>query len=90
MKGIYYENYVPSNKPKKLKKNEFLAEVNKKINNPSLIDSESASIAVFSMLKKRVSEGEMKDVKATLPKDLQNFFKKGGKKNEDNGFRQSA
>lgn len=74
IRGIYYEGWNPHGKPlKERKKEAFLAHVQEAIVNPA-IDVESLTRAVFGVLAKHVSPGEIKHVKISLPKEIQSLW----------------
>lgn len=65
VKGIFYDGWDPSNVPKKIHKDEFIAEIRKN----------EVIIVVLSVLRKHISEGELEDVLSVLPKDLSSILK---------------
>jgi uncharacterized protein (DUF2267 family) len=69
LRGIYYEGWSPAHKPDKMNKKEFLDRV--KLHAaawPGDTDPERCVAAVFSVLEKRISAGEISDVRGALPK----------------------
>lgn len=67
IRGIYYEGWVPSDKPlRQRSKEEFLDHVQQEIADPS-IDVEQATRAVFRLLDKRITEGEIGDIRNSMP-----------------------
>ncbi len=74
VRGIFYEGWHPHGKPlKERKKEEFLAHVQREIANPE-IDIEALTRAVFQVLAKHVSPGEVKHVKIALPREIQSLW----------------
>ncbi|NLW30963.1 MAG: DUF2267 domain-containing protein [Fibrobacter sp.] len=74
IKGIYYDEWDPSRLPVKDRHlDAFIDHINKR--NASEIDSEIAAKAVFKLLLKKVTEGEIKDVKGMLPEELNSLWK---------------
>lgn len=74
LRGVYYEGWRPVNKPEKLGRDEFLAKIDRELNQqqPSLQRRDPVQITkgVFKVLEKRITEGELKDIKDNLPKDM--------------------
>jgi uncharacterized protein (DUF2267 family) len=59
-------------------KEEFLAHVARELKTPSgpAVDPEAAARAVFGVLAKKVSEGELQDILGLLPKELKELWPK--------------
>jgi uncharacterized protein (DUF2267 family) len=73
--GIYYEDWEPEDKPERIRhKEEFLARVGEAFGWQSDLDSERAARAVFNVLARRVSEGEIQDITGILPQELQELW----------------
>jgi uncharacterized protein (DUF2267 family) len=71
IRGIYYEGWDPTGKPHKARhKEEFLAPVRDHFRNDPRVDAEEVARAVFKVLTRRISEGEIEDVKHLWPKEL--------------------
>jgi uncharacterized protein (DUF2267 family) len=70
VRGFYYEGWTLSGKPVKWHKAEFLAHITKDFPLADEIDPERVVSGVFSVLARRVSAGEIDDVKHVLPKEL--------------------
>jgi uncharacterized protein (DUF2267 family) len=71
IRGLYYEGWTPAGKPNKTRgKDEFLMPIREQFRGDPDIDPERVARAVFKVLGKRVTEGEIQDVKSMLPKDL--------------------
>ncbi|GLV47570.1 hypothetical protein TJA_07400 [Thermus sp. LT1-2-5] len=80
IRGIYYEGWDPTGKPlKERHKEEFLAHVARELKTPSgpAVDPERAAQAVFKVLKQKVTEGEIQDVRQLLPKELRELWPEG-------------
>jgi uncharacterized protein (DUF2267 family) len=73
VRGFYYEGWTVSGKPGKAHKAEFLDAVEDGLG--PLGDPERAVRAVFEVLARHVTAGEIEDVKHLLPKDLRSFWK---------------
>jgi uncharacterized protein (DUF2267 family) len=75
IRGFYYEGWDPSGKPLRLRhKEEFLNRIEQEFSGDNRIGAEGAARAVFSLLAKRVSEGEIKDVKQALPAEIRDLW----------------
>jgi len=74
IRGLYYEGYKPSGKPTKEHKEQFLSHVSKAFQNDPEIDPERVVRSVLGLLARRVSEGEIKDVRGSLPKDIHDLW----------------
>ncbi|MFH0925660.1 MAG: DUF2267 domain-containing protein [bacterium] len=69
LRGVYYDGWDPTGKPIKIKsQSEFLAYVEEGLIGE--IDSLTITKGVFKILQKRISNGEIKDIKNNFPKDL--------------------
>ena len=74
VRGIYYEDWHPAGKPLRERTAEaFLAHVRAEAHDPDF-DPEPAVRAVFDLLAKRVSGGEIEDVKSILPRPIRAFW----------------
>ena len=75
IRGMYYEGYKPSRPPSKIRhKDEFVAAVQKVHGNQPDDDPDRAVTAALNIIADHVSQGEMDDVRATLPKELRNLW----------------
>ncbi|MBI3245457.1 MAG: DUF2267 domain-containing protein [Deltaproteobacteria bacterium] len=71
VRGFYYEGWKPASTPRKEHhKEEFLAHVKHSFKSDDYMDAEQIVRAVFRVLARHVSEGEIKDVQVTLPAEL--------------------
>ncbi len=71
VRGFYYEGWDPSDKPlRERHKEEFLDHVARELRGIDGVDPERVVRAVFTVLAKRVSEGEIEDVKHILPAEV--------------------
>ena len=71
IRGIYYENWVPAHTPAKYRDvDEFLRRVADEALLAGETEASYACAAAARVLKRHVSEGELKDVLAVLPKEL--------------------
>ena len=74
IRGLYYEGWNPSGKPIKWHKPEFLACIRDGFRGREEADPEAVARAVFTVLARHVSEGEIEDVKHILPKKLRELW----------------
>ena len=75
VRGFYYEGWDPTGKPlKERHKDDFLRHIEVHFRNEDLIDPEKVVRAVFKLLTKRISEGEIEDVKHILPAELRRLW----------------
>jgi uncharacterized protein (DUF2267 family) len=74
MKGMFYEGWDPTGKPDKIRtKGDFLAVIKSKMPTPDA-DPERYAGGVFKVLEKRLSRGEIQDVKSTLPENIREMW----------------
>jgi len=75
VRGFYYEGWNPKGKPlKERHKEEFLAHIHNYFKDDPDVDPERVARAVFKVLTKRTSEGEIKDIKHLLPMELRELW----------------
>jgi uncharacterized protein (DUF2267 family) len=75
IRGFYYEGWTLTGKPvKERRKEEFLAHIRHAFRNDERIDPEEVVRAVFRVLSRRVTEGEISDVKHLLPAALRDLW----------------
>lgn len=75
IRGIYYENWNPSRTPvKERSRAGFVERVQKGFRNDPMGDAEIAIRAVFWLLDRHVSEGEMSDVRGTFKAEIRAMF----------------
>jgi len=76
VRGIYYEAWQPADKPLKERDKEgFLSHISKYFarTEPD-IDADRIARGVFKVLERRISEGEIEDVKSVMPKQLRELW----------------
>jgi uncharacterized protein (DUF2267 family) len=77
IRGIYYEGWNPSRTPIKSRgKALFLRQVREEFahtRNPD-VDAEDIARAIFRVLNKHISKGEIEQVKGLLPRELREFW----------------
>jgi uncharacterized protein (DUF2267 family) len=70
VRGLYYEGWDPTGKPVPERRQEaFLVWIGQQFRDP-LIDPEPVARAVFTLLSRRISAGEVEDVKHVLPASI--------------------
>jgi uncharacterized protein (DUF2267 family) len=74
LRGVYYEGWVPARLPLKERRPEFLARVALELRAETSTEAESVVRAVFAVIARRVSEGEIEDVKHVFPEDIRSFW----------------
>ncbi len=75
IRGLYYEGYTVSGKPDRSHtKDEFFSLIRKELERTPDIDAEEAARGVFSVLRKKVSKGEINDIQSMLPKEVQELW----------------
>lgn len=78
IRGAYYEGWHPAGTPVKTRSREaFIARVQQAFQTDPMGDAEAAVSAVFAVLSERVTEGEMADVRRSLPKPVRQLFPAG-------------
>lgn len=79
VRGIYYESWRPSATPKKVRSlQEFLDLLASHLPDQSPLDPEQAARAVFQVLARHVTPGEIEDVISQLPKDIRALWPQHG------------
>src|SRR6266508_5675169 len=75
IRGFYYEGWDPTGKPSKIRQREqFLSRIGQQFKGDNSVDPEQVARAVFTVLAKRVSEGEIEDVKQVLPEEIRDLW----------------
>jgi uncharacterized protein (DUF2267 family) len=74
VRGIYYEGWHPANKPLKQHREEFLIHLAQELRGDPPADAEAVAKAVFKVLARHVSGGEIEGVKRSLPGDLRSLL----------------
>lgn len=70
LRGAFYEGWHPADKPLKYHRDEFLTHVAEALRDHYPADSKVVTKAVFKVLARHVSAGEVEHVKRALPEDL--------------------
>jgi len=76
IKGVYFDGWDPSATPVKARsRQEFLAMVRKPLGGVAMeADAERVTRAVFRLLTEHVSEGEIHDVRGSMPAELADLW----------------
>ena len=75
VRGFYYEGWHPHGKPvKERKKEEFLSHVAAAFRDDVDVDPEAVTRAVFQVLAKHVTPGEVEHVKISLPGEIRSLW----------------
>lgn len=75
IKGVFYEGWHPAGKPVKARTTEeFLAPVADAFRDDGWTRPDNVTRAVLTVLKRHVSAGEIADIIATLPADVQTLW----------------
>ncbi|NLE01710.1 MAG: DUF2267 domain-containing protein [Fibrobacter sp.] len=71
IKGIYYDDWDPSKTPVKDRHiDDFIAHIKERYRGDGQPDYQKMAKSVFTLLKRRVTEGEISDVKGMLPQEF--------------------
>jgi uncharacterized protein (DUF2267 family) len=75
VRGFYYEGWDPSGKPGKSRDLEtFLARIALEFGGDDEIDPDQVARAVFAVLARRISQGELEDIEGLLPKETRTLW----------------
>ena len=75
IRGIYFEGWTPSKVPVKARhREEFLDLVRHHLGRLDVVEPEKAAPAVFAVLKRHVSGGEIEDVLSSLPAEIRDLL----------------
>lgn len=75
LRGMYYECWQPNQVPVKDRaKEDFLSHIFKAFPDDPSVDPERLTRSVIHVLRSHVSEGEIDDIQAILPKPLREWF----------------
>jgi uncharacterized protein (DUF2267 family) len=76
IRGVYYDEWNPSRNPIKDRHlDDFLARIQTHFKNDSTMEIEQTVKAVFKVIRSKVTEGEIKDVKGMMPEELRTLWK---------------
>lgn len=74
VRGIFFEGYKVAGKPEKFHAEEFLARVNHELQKVGPANPEKATRAVFTILNRHITAGEIADIRNELPRDLRELW----------------
>jgi uncharacterized protein (DUF2267 family) len=75
LRGNYYEQWRPAITPIKNRSvDDFLNRVNEDFKKDPLPNSAQAVMTVFQLLTKKITEGEINDVRRALPEEVRNIW----------------
>jgi len=74
IRGLYYEGWCPRGKPEKTHTADFFEAIRRQLPGPDRPHPAVLARAVLKVLSRHVSAGEVRDVKAILPADLQELW----------------
>jgi uncharacterized protein (DUF2267 family) len=75
IRGFYYEGWDPSGKPlRERHREQFLARIQQEYRGDESIEPERVACAVFAVLARRVTDGEIEDVKHILPAEIRDLW----------------
>jgi uncharacterized protein (DUF2267 family) len=75
VRGFYYEGWHPHGKPiKERRKENFLAHISEAFRGDPLVDPEQVVQAVFRVLSRHVTTGEIGNVKQNLPAEIRSLW----------------
>jgi uncharacterized protein (DUF2267 family) len=75
VRGFYYEGWTLKGKPRKERhKEDFLDHIRKDFKNNVTVNPQRICRAVFRVLARRTSKGEIEDVKHILPKEVRELW----------------
>jgi uncharacterized protein (DUF2267 family) len=74
LRGTYYSNWDPSKTPKTMKRSDFVSKVHAHLGNNPDIEPNSTVRKILHIIDKKISEGEISDVKAQLPDEIKKYW----------------
>ena len=75
IRGVYYDGYEPAGKPERIRtRDDFLAKVDERLEGIRPIGADDATRAVFKVLGRHVTKGELDEVKRSLPDEIRLLF----------------
>lgn len=79
IRGFYYEGWTPCGKPSKERhKEQFIEKIAACFTKEPKADVEQIVRAVFHLIERHISEGEVHDIKHTMPKELLELWEPKG------------
>ncbi len=75
VRGFYYEGWSPGRQTTPLRhKEQFLEQIDLAFRDDMTVDAEEVVRAVFRVMSKHVSNGEIDDIKHTLPREIRELW----------------
>jgi uncharacterized protein (DUF2267 family) len=75
VRGVYYDQFEPSKMPNECRnREEFVAEIAEWLSDTRPVDPDQAARAVFKVLSRHISEGQVEHVKQALPKSVRQMW----------------
>jgi uncharacterized protein (DUF2267 family) len=75
IRGFYYEGWDPTGKPVKERHlDQFLAHIVQSMRGDEPVNPKEIAEGVFAVLARRISEGEIEDVKHVLPAEIRSLW----------------
>jgi uncharacterized protein (DUF2267 family) len=75
IRGFYYEGWDPSIRPLKERHLEqFLARIERELRGDEALDPSQVARSVFEVMQRRVTEGEIEDVRRMLPSKIRELW----------------
>jgi uncharacterized protein (DUF2267 family) len=75
VRGFYYEGWSPNQrKTSERHKEQFLDHIDDAFRDDITVNAEQVARAVFRVISKHVSSGEIADIKHTLPRDIRELW----------------
>jgi uncharacterized protein (DUF2267 family) len=75
VRGVYYDQFEPSKLPTECRnRDEFVAEVAEWLTDTRPVDPNDAIRAVFRVLSRHISEGQIEKVREALPRELRQMW----------------
>ncbi len=75
VRGVFFESWRPAGKPERVRSlDEFLARVDDELKGIRPTGADAAARAVLRTLSRHISPGEIDQIRATLPQEIQNFW----------------
>lgn len=76
VRGFYYEGWRPlGSRARERTKREFVERIERAFQNDPNVDPERVVRAVFRLLARHISEGEIKDIRGNLPEGIRSLWR---------------
>lgn len=74
IKGTYFDGWTPKDKPERYDKEEFARRVHRQFGFDSNVNPSEVIRAVLRVMYSHMGEGELRNVRSNMPKDIQEWF----------------